>query len=207
MTSKHVYSVTLLAAIAAIVAGCSTAPTDSGSREELRQDVSDTMQRLNYEDPGLPQFLHDADAYVVFPTVGKGAAVVGGAYGHGAVYERGRFIGYADISQATIGAQLGGQSFTEVIAFESPASVQKFEAGQLTFDANASAVALKSGAAASAKYENGIAVFVEPVAGLMVEAAIGGQTFTFQPREGYQDNYSNNDNNNPGNSAQNASSN
>jgi len=199
-------SFTLLAAMAAILAGCSTAPSDPGARQELRQDVADTMQRLNYEDPGLPQFLRDADAYVVFPTVGKGAAGVGGAYGHGAVYEHGRFIGYADISQATLGVQLGGQTFTEVIAFESPAALQKFESGQLTFDANASAVALKSGAAAAAKYENGVAVFVEPVEGLMVEAAIGGQSFSFQPREGYESNASNNSDNN-GNSAQNASSN
>jgi lipid-binding SYLF domain-containing protein len=114
--------------------------------------------------------------------VGKGGIIAAGAYGRGQVYEQGEFIGYSDISQATIGAQIGGQTFSEVLAFENPDAMETFKSGQFAFDANASAVALKSGAAASAKYEHGVAVFVEPIGGLMVEAAVGGQSFSFQPK-------------------------
>jgi lipid-binding SYLF domain-containing protein len=130
-------------------------------------------------DPGLRHFLDNAYGYVVFPNVGSGAAGIGGSYGHGEVYQQGKFIGYADISQWTIGAQLGGQSFGEVIAFERPWSLRQFEAGQTTFDANASAVAVKAGADATAAYSNGVAVFTQAGGGLMLQAAIGGQTFSF----------------------------
>jgi lipid-binding SYLF domain-containing protein len=164
-----------------LVCGCSTAPTTVSAREDLHGDASATLQRMYAVDPGLQTFLQQARGYVIFPTVGKGAVVAGGAYGRGQVYEQGQFIGYADISQATIGAQVGGQSYTEIIAFESPGSLEHFKAGQLTFDASASAVAMKSGAAETANYSNGVAVFVAPIGGLMVEAAIGGQTFSFQP--------------------------
>jgi lipid-binding SYLF domain-containing protein len=162
--------------------GCSTEPQSQSDREELNQDVQKTMQRLAVEDPGLPDFLTRADGYVVFPSVGKGAAGIGGAYGRGQVYENGSFVGYADLSQGTIGLQLGGQSYTEVIAFEDAASLQRFEQGKFAFAADASAVALKSGAAATAKYTDGVAAFVEPQGGLMLEAAIGGQSFTYQPK-------------------------
>jgi lipid-binding SYLF domain-containing protein len=167
---------------AAMIAGCSTEPSTTSDRHALHDDVNGALARMETEDPGLPTFLNRADGYVIFPTVGKGALIAGGAYGRGLVFENGGFVGYADISQATIGAQAGGQRFSEAIAFETPDSLQRFERGELAFDATASAVALKSGAAGSAKYDNGVAVFVEPVGGLMVEAAVGGQTFTYQPR-------------------------
>ena len=163
------------------VGGCATAPTTPIARDELKDNVGETLTRLKQEDPGFSDFLDRADGYVIFPTVGKGAAGVGGAYGRGEVFERGRFVGYADISQATIGAQVGGQSFSEVIAFETPFALQQFERGQVAFDANVSAVAVTSGAALSAKYEHGVAVFVEPQGGLMIEASVGGQGFSFEP--------------------------
>ena len=126
--------------------------------------------------------MSNAYGYVVFPTVGKGGFIVGGSYGRGEVYEQGRMVGWADISQATVGAQVGGQSFSELILFQTKEALDNFKAGRLKFAANVSAVALKSGAADTAEYQNGTLVFVEPKAGLMLEAAIGGQSFSFQPK-------------------------
>lgn len=169
-------------ALGLALAGCSTEPTSSSARAELHDDVAAAQNRIYLEDPGLENFLRHADGYAIFPSVGKGGFIAAGAYGQGQVYEQGQFIGYADISQATVGAQVGGQTFTEVVAFETPDAMETFKSGQFAFDANASAVALKSGAAASAKYDHGVAVFVEPIGGLMVEASIGGQSFSFQPK-------------------------
>jgi lipid-binding SYLF domain-containing protein len=90
-------------------------------------------------------------------------------------------VGWADLSQATIGAQLGGQSFSELILFENKAALENFKNGKVKFAAGASAVAMKSGAAVDAKYTDGVLIFVEPISGLMVEAAVGGQSFSFQP--------------------------
>ena len=91
-------------------------------------------------------------------------------------------VGYCDLSQASIGLQLGGQAYTEIIAFEDKAALDKFKTGNLAFAAQATAVALKSGAGANAKYDDGVAVFTMGESGLMYEASIGGQSFSYQPK-------------------------
>ena len=134
-------------------------------------------------DPSLTRFVHDAAGYAVFPSVGKGAIGVGGAYGKGDLYENGIVVGYCDLTQGTIGLQLGGQSYSEIICFDNQEAVNRFKNGDFAFDAQASAVALKSGAGANAKFANGVAVFTMDEAGLMYEASVGGQKFGYQARQ------------------------
>jgi lipid-binding SYLF domain-containing protein len=166
-----------------MLSGCSTSPKTEAGRENLHDDAAVTLRTMKRADPGLDEFLDQAHGYAVFPSVGKGGLIAGGAYGKGEVYEDGQWIGYADLSQATIGAQAGGQEFSELIVFQTKDALERFKSNKLHFAANASAVALKSGTAKSARYDNGVAVFVRPTGGLMVEAAIGGQSFSFSPKE------------------------
>src|SRR5205823_5983244 len=114
-------------------------------------------------------------------SVGKGGLIVGGAYGRGAVYEHNNPVGYAELQQGTVGAQIGGQSYRELIVFQNAAAFDRFTSGKLEFSANASAVAIKTGVAAAARYEDGVAIFVDAVSGLMAEASIGGQRFVYHP--------------------------
>jgi len=171
----------LIAGALLTLAGCATAPDTEAKKAELHTSVNNTMTRIKGLDPSLQTQIANAYGYAIFPSVAKGGVVVGGAYGRGEVYEQGKMVGFADLSQATIGAQLGGQSFSELILFENKAALDNFKNGKVKFSASASAVALKSGAADSAKYTDGVLIFVEPIAGLMVEAAVGGQSFSFQP--------------------------
>ncbi|HTO45422.1 MAG TPA: lipid-binding SYLF domain-containing protein [Burkholderiales bacterium] len=163
------------------LAGCATAPDTEAKKADLQANVDKAMTRIKTLDPSVQNKLANAYGYAIFPSVAKGGAIVGGAYGRGEVYEQGKMVGWADLSQATIGAQLGGQSFSQLILFENKAALENFKNGKLKFAANASAVALKSGAADSAGYTDGVLVLVEPISGLMVEAALGGQSFSFQP--------------------------
>jgi len=144
-------------------------------------DVKATLKRLEAKDPGLKQFLEDAYGYAVFPSVGKAALVIGGSYGHGEVFERGELIGHATIGQTTIGVQVGGDTFSEVIAFENKQSLDRFKQNKVRFAASASAVLVKAGAAGTANYEKGVAVFAYPSGGMLLELAIGGQKFKFKP--------------------------
>jgi lipid-binding SYLF domain-containing protein len=173
----------LLACGVVLLSACSTAPTSEVKKVALDQESQATINRLSAQDPSLRSFLDKAHGYVVFPSIGKGGIGVGGAYGRGIVYERGAIVGYADVTQATIGLQLGGQSYSQIIAFEDKATFDAFKTGNFAFAANASAVAVKTGAAAATNFQNGTAVFTQSEAGLMGEAAVGGQRFTYQAKQ------------------------
>jgi lipid-binding SYLF domain-containing protein len=115
----------------------------------------------------------------VFPSVGKGAIGVGGAHGSGELIVGGKAIGKCTLTQVTVGFQLGGQSYSEVIFFEQQNTIEGFKNGDFSFAAQASAVAVTAGASANAAYRNGVAVFTRAKGGLMYEASIGGQKFSF----------------------------
>jgi lipid-binding SYLF domain-containing protein len=163
------------------LAGCSTAPKSEAKRESLISDAEATIVVFKRTDPGIGEFFDNAYGYAVFPSVGKGAVGIGGAYGRGVLYEQGALVGFCDLSQGSIGFQLGGQSYSEAIFFQTPSALRRFKAGNFAFAAQASAVALTAGASADAAYENGVAVFTRPRGGAMFEASIGGQNFTFEP--------------------------
>lgn len=154
--------------------------------------------------PAVAPFFDTAYGYAVFPTVGKGAFIVGGGYGKGKVYQGGIATGTATLSKMTIGFQFGGQAFSEIVFFEDKRAYDEFTSGSFEFDANAAAVAITAGAQAQAgslgatagasagpatgaqagtAYYKGTAVFVQAKGGLMFEVAIGGQRFDFQPYE------------------------
>ncbi len=162
--------------------GCTTAPRTETDRTVLRVEADAALAKAQANDPTLKLPIQNALAYAVFPTVGKGAVGIGGAYGKGVLYEGGVITGYCDVSQGSIGFQLGGQSYTEIILFSTQDAVSRFKSGNFAFDAQASAVALKSGAGANAKYASGVAVFTMDEAGLMYEASIGGQKFSYIPK-------------------------
>jgi lipid-binding SYLF domain-containing protein len=171
-----------LAAVGVVwLGGCSTAPKSEAKRENLETEVQTAIQTTKNADPGLQKFFDTAAGYAVFPKVGKAAWVVGGAYGKGILYENRQPVGYCDMTQATVGLAYGGQAYTEIIFFETPEALNKFKTGNLAFAAQASAVAVKSGASANAKYANGVLIFTRGEAGLMVEASVGGQKFSYQP--------------------------
>ena len=149
----------------------------------IREEVKAALKRLKAKDPGLKQMLKDAYGYAVFPSVGKAALVVGGAYGRGAVFEQGKLIGFATIGQTTIGVQVGGDTFSEIVLFEDEQAMERFKEGKLKFAANASAVLVKAGAAATNNYEKGVQTLAYSRGGMMLEAAIGGQKLKFKSVE------------------------
>ena len=148
-------------------------------------------------------FFKNAYGYAVLPTVGKGGIVIGGSYGTGQVYKNGKVTGEVSLIKGSIGWQLGGQAFSQMIFLEDKRAYDKFTSGEFEFDATASAVAITAGAQAKAgtegttagasagpatgvqakaSYHNGMAVFIHAKGGLMYEASIGGQKFTFKPK-------------------------
>ncbi|MFA7235814.1 MAG: lipid-binding SYLF domain-containing protein [Phycisphaeraceae bacterium] len=163
--------------------GCSTEPKTEAKKEVLHEDAQQAIKDFKTSDPSLQKLFDSCYGYAIFPEIGKGAIGVGGAYGHGEVYQGRKFVGYCNMSQGSIGFQLGGQTYSELILFQNKAAFDEFCAGDYAFAAQASAVAAKAGASATADYERGVMVFTMAQGGLMYEASVGGQKFTFKKAE------------------------
>lgn len=128
----------------------------------------------------MSNLFEKAYGYVIFPNVGKGGIGIGGAAGNGIVYENGSVIGKAKLTQVSIGFQFGGQSYREVIFFESKADLDRFRENKVELSAQASAVAATTGASGNVKYSEGVMIFTQQKGGLMYEASVGGQKFNFE---------------------------
>lgn len=148
------------------------------------------------------RFFKSSYGYAVFPTIGKGGFVVGGARGKGRVYEHGRLVGDTTMTQVSVGFQAGGQAYSEIIFFETRQDLTRFQSGKFALGAQASAIAITAGASASAstagsgaslsgtemnatttgRYQDGLAIFTIAKGGLMYEAAVAGQKFSYDAR-------------------------
>jgi lipid-binding SYLF domain-containing protein len=147
-------------------------------------------------------YFNDSYGYAVFPTIGKGGLVVGAAHGTGRVYEQGKFIGTTSMNQVSVGAQAGGQAYSQIVFFEDKRALDEFTSGQFAFDAGVGAVAItaaaggsvgtngangnvsggKKDAATAGRYYKGMAVFTIVKGGAMYEATVAGQKFSFKSR-------------------------
>lgn len=148
--------------------------------KDLAGEVSDAIQSLIKDNPSLKTHFNSAYGYVIFPKITKAGLGIGGAGGKGLVFEKNNVIGLAKIAQATFGLQAGGQQYSEVIFFENKEALDKFRSGKLKFAGQASAVALKEGTSVDIDYQDGVSVFTKAGGGIMAEASVGGQKFTYK---------------------------
>ena len=155
-------------------------PLRADDRSTLSQQVNEAVALFAKADPSVPSEMRAAAGYALFPGVGKGGIGLGGARGTGQVFGNGKVLGKTTLTQVTIGFQLGGQKYAELILFENKAALDRFVGGAFTMAAQTSAVVAKSGAAANAKYANGVKVVTIAIGGLMYEASVGGQKFSVE---------------------------
>jgi lipid-binding SYLF domain-containing protein len=157
------------------------AAAHAGSPDEDLQKVTEAIARFKEKSPTAGRAFEEAYGYAVFPSVGKGGLGIGGARGKGYVYHRGRVVGRSTLTQVTLGLQLGGQAYSEVVFFKDASALGDFESGRMKLGAQASAVALSARAAGDLPYRDGIMIVTMAKGGLMYEASIGGQKFSFTP--------------------------
>lgn len=213
MTTKYFQSLAIVISIilATILIGCSPSAKGNGvtslrtgaqaiEREQDRNSVLSAIATFS-ETESLKWFFDNSYGVAVFPAIGRGGIGVGGAHGRGWVFRGGSLTGESRMTQVTIGWQLGGQSYSQIIFFENEAAYNNFTRGNFELGAQASAVALTAGATASAdtagggtagasanqrgpqvrrEYFNGMAIFTVVRGGLMYEASVGGQKFSFR---------------------------
>jgi lipid-binding SYLF domain-containing protein len=148
---------------------------------ELKAGAEEAIKNFKQADPGLDKFFKEAAGYAILPSVGEGGLVIGGQRGDGLLYEKDKAVGKITMTEVSVGAQVGGGSFSELIFFETPAALGEFKKSKWEMSAKAKASVAASGVAANAKYEQGVAIFTLPKSGAIVSAAVGGQKFKFEP--------------------------
>jgi lipid-binding SYLF domain-containing protein len=176
-----------------VLLACSTAGVQAAASLEKCRETRDKFKQLG----DVPEMLAESYGYAVLPTIGKGGIGIGGAGGTGCVFAGGKHTGKVSMGQVTIGWQLGGQAYSQIILFKNADTYNDFIKGQFEFGADATAVALTYGASAGAStkgasasagdtravgsWKRGMAVYTLAKGGLMYEASIGGQKFNDAP--------------------------
>jgi len=148
------------------------------------EGVQDTIALFKKKDSTIEQLFSSSAGYAVIPNVGEGAFILGGAHGAGEAFEGGSYVGKVSVSEVSIGAQVGGQSYSQVVFFETPEAFKKLKENSFQFAAEVSAIGVDQGVAKNAKFKDGVATFVIPKQGLMAAAAVGGQKLSFEPAQG-----------------------
>ena len=154
--------------------------SDKNSKSKKASDKTIKALKEFKNKDSLKPYFKKARGYAIFPNVGKGGIGIGGARGKGEVFEQGNVIGSTTLTQLSIGFQLGGQAFSQIIFFKDKKSLERFTEGNFEFGASASAALISEGANASADYSDGVAVITFSKGGLMYEASIGGQKFSYE---------------------------
>ncbi|MDP8266371.1 MAG: lipid-binding SYLF domain-containing protein [Candidatus Aceula meridiana] len=148
-------------------------------KEMLLKESNLAIQNFKYADPEIERFFERAYGWAIFPTVGKAAFGIGGAYGEGLVYEKKETIGHASLTQLSFGFQAGGQGYSEIIFFKDSDTLSQFKQGNFKLGATASAAIVTLGASMDADFNEGLAIFTLVKGGLMVEASAAGQKFKY----------------------------
>jgi lipid-binding SYLF domain-containing protein len=185
MTSKtraKTRAIVVMVLAMGLMAGCGTGSVSKEERDTLFKQAQASRQEWNKVDPQFEAFAKKGYGYAFFPEITKGGFVVGGARGQGVVYEKGQHIGYADLTQMSVGFQAGLQDYSQLIVFENQTAMDRFKRNEIDFGANASAVVADKGAAMGAQFVDGVAVFVRPIKGAMAEASLAGQQITYLPK-------------------------
>ncbi len=154
---------------------------DPRERENEESAAKDTINVFLSIDPGMQIYFDKSYAYAVFPSVGKGAFIAGIGYGKGLYFENNKAVGRVSLTQLSAGLQIGGQAYQEIVFFRDKEQADSLKDGQVELGTQLSAIIVEAGAATAGTYSDGVAVFIRPKAGFMVEASVGGQRLGFEP--------------------------
>lgn len=159
---------------------------DKDKKAELVNDAKDAKDVFMANSSNLNELLSSAAGYVIFPNVGKGAYILGGAAGNGVLFENGHVQGFAEMRQIDVGLQIGGQAYRQMIVFQTQNELDQFKKGNYSLSGNASAVILEKGKAKNVEFNNGRAIVTMPKAGAMIEVSVGGQKFDYADADSWK---------------------
>ena len=162
---------------------CASAPEVRSDQLELEVKARAKLELMQEKDPNLAEVLSNSAGYAVFPTIGEGGFIVGALSGVGVLFDpEGNVLGYCETRGGSVGAQIGGQRFSQLMIFQHERALATFQQNDFEFSSDASAVAADKGASVRMAFSNGVATVVDDEDGLMAEASIGGQRYRYYDR-------------------------
>ena len=153
--------------------------SSEGAKPARVAEVQETLEAFKAKHAGIAKQLADSAAYFVIPTVGEGGFIVGGGRGKGEAFEGGQYVGAVTVTELSIGAQVGGQTYSELVLFETLKDFERLKSDSLKFNAEVTAIVVEKEASQSTSFQNGMIVYVMPKQGLMAAAAVAGQRVKF----------------------------
>jgi len=186
---KPLSTITIIALLAAplALASCGSVPTTQAEMntkmDEVGPQAKKEIANMIAKDSTLKPLVDEAYGVIVFPSVASGALILGGQGGDGVVFKSGQPWGLAKLAAGSIGFQIGGETFSELVIMKDEDAFNMVTANKFSFTAGLTASAVKAGAALDAEFENGVAAFVSTNGGLMASAAIGGQEISCYPAD------------------------
>ncbi len=178
---KAIFSKTFMTSLLGLCFLFTSVSYSQGWKPELEKDCYATLDTMIKDAPKLQVYKDQSYGYAIYPKITKAGLVFGGAAGEGMVFVDGNPVGLTKLTQGSFGLQAGGQQYSEVIFFQHEQAFERFKSGNLKFNAQASAVAVVPGASFDVAYQEGVAVFTRVKGGIMAEASLGGQHFSFNP--------------------------
>lgn len=179
---KSITSKFYIPLLAVLIMGLASCGSMSTSPDKLISDAEKAQEKVADAGNNMQELFRESAGYAIFPNVGKGAYILGGASGNGVLYENGQVQGFTEMKQVDVGFQIGGKAYIEVLFFQTEAALEDFKSGDYELTASASAVILEKGKSASVDFQDGVGVVIMPKAGAMAGISVGGQKFEYRAR-------------------------
>ena len=125
----------LLIALAVVLPMAASTPSFAASKSDLESSSKSALDKLVAQVPGASALNSKAVAVLVFPTITKAGFMVGGQFGEGVLWRKGKPVGYYNTAGASYGLQAGAQQYGYAMFFmnqkalDSLNSTQGFEVG------------------------------------------------------------------------------
>jgi lipid-binding SYLF domain-containing protein len=180
VSSRYLLCAGLLLGFVGTACGGSQKDAKEAGPVERVKGVDETVAAFKAKHESIAKLFSTSAGYVVMPTIGEGAFIIGGGHGSGEAFEGGKYVGTVTINEVSVGAQVGGQSYSQVVFFETPVDFKRLKDNAFEFGAGVSAIAADQGVSKDGAFKDGVATFIIPKKGLMASAAVGGQHLDFE---------------------------
>ena len=150
--------------------------------KEIDASVDVAIERFYQQVKGAKEFARSSKGMLVMPNVIKGAFIIGGEYGQGALRIGGKSVDYYNTISGSIGFQIGGQAKDIILLFMTDEALKQFRASkgwEAGVDGNVALITIGAGERAdTTTAKDPIVGFVFDAKGLMADISLKGAKFT-----------------------------